>query len=55
MGNIRTAEYVMQGHPDKICDAISDKILDAIVSKDTDARVAIETMGDTGRYVSLVK
>jgi len=49
MGNIRTAEYVMQGHPDKICDAISDKILDYIVAQDDNARVAIETMGGHGK------
>jgi len=46
---MRTAEYVMPGHPDKICDAISDKILDAIVAQDENARVAIETMGGHGK------
>lgn len=49
MSNVRTAEYVMAGHPDKICDAISDRILDAIVAQDDNARVAIETMGGHGK------
>lgn len=49
MSNVRTAEYVMAGHPDKICDAISDKILDTIVAQDDNARVAIETMGGHGK------
>jgi S-adenosylmethionine synthetase len=49
MTNVRTAEYVMAGHPDKICDAISDKILDTIVAQDDNARVAIETMGGHGK------
>lgn len=46
---MRTAEYVMAGHPDKICDAISDRILNAIVAQDAGARVAIETMGGHGK------
>lgn len=43
-----TSESVTEGHPDKICDAISDAILDEILSKDPDARVACETMVTTG-------
>src|ERR1035437_8609601 len=48
MGQIRTAEYVSAGHPDKICDQISDGILDAYLTIDPDSRVAIETMGGHG-------
>lgn len=29
-----TSESVTEGHPDKICDAISDAILDALIEKD---------------------
>lgn len=43
-----TSESVTEGHPDKICDAISDAILDEILSKDPDARVACETTVTTG-------
>ena len=43
-----TSESVSEGHPDKICDAISDGILDSIISKDPNARVACETFVTTG-------
>ncbi len=43
-----TSESVTEGHPDKICDAISDAILDEIISKDPNARVACETTVCTG-------
>lgn len=43
-----TSESVTEGHPDKICDAISDAILDDILSKDREARVACETIVTTG-------
>ncbi|MDD2446426.1 MAG: methionine adenosyltransferase [Tissierellia bacterium] len=43
-----TSESVTEGHPDKICDAISDSILDAILEQDPVARVACETMVTTG-------
>lgn len=43
-----TSESVSEGHPDKVCDAISDGILDAIYSKDPNARVACETFVTTG-------
>ena len=42
-----TSESVTEGHPDKICDAISDSILDAFLSQDPDSRVAVETMVTT--------
>lgn len=43
-----TSESVTEGHPDKICDAISDAVLDAIFEQDKMARVACETMTTTG-------
>ena len=43
-----TSESVTEGHPDKVCDAISDAILDEILSKDKFARVACETATTTG-------
>ena len=43
-----TSESVSEGHPDKICDAISDGVLDAILAKDPNARVACETFVTTG-------
>ncbi|ONI74896.1 methionine adenosyltransferase [Actinosynnema sp. ALI-1.44] len=44
-----TSESVTEGHPDKICDAISDSILDALLRKDPRSRVAVETMVTTGQ------
>lgn len=38
-----------EGHPDKICDAISDNILDALLAEDPKAHVAVETMVTTGQ------
>ena len=35
---------VTEGHPDKLCDAISDSILDACIELDPFARVAVESM-----------
>ncbi|QTH60813.1 methionine adenosyltransferase [Corynebacterium hindlerae] len=43
-----TSESVTEGHPDKICDAISDTILDALLTGDPHARVAVETVVTTG-------
>lgn len=43
-----TSESVTEGHPDKICDAISDSILDALLEKDPMSRVACETVITTG-------
>lgn len=43
-----TSESVTEGHPDKICDAISDAILDAIMKQDPYGRVACETVSCTG-------
>ena len=44
-----TSESVTEGHPDKICDAISDSILDAILAQDPTGRVAVETLVTTGQ------
>ncbi|NLE81120.1 MAG: methionine adenosyltransferase [Rhodococcus sp.] len=44
-----TSESVTEGHPDKICDAISDAILDALIADDPRSRVAVETMVTTGQ------
>lgn len=43
-----TSESVTEGHPDKVCDAISDAILDALVEQDPMSRVACETATCTG-------
>jgi len=43
-----TSESVSEGHPDKVCDAISDGVLDAIYKIDNKARVACETFVTTG-------
>lgn len=44
-----TSESVTEGHPDKICDAISDTILDAMLEQDPASRVAVETLVTTGQ------
>ena len=43
-----TSESVTEGHPDKVCDAISDAILDACMAEDPMSRVACETATTTG-------
>ena len=43
-----TSESVTEGHPDKMCDAISDAILDACMAQDPMSRVACETASCTG-------
>lgn len=45
---IFTSESVTEGHPDKVCDAISDAVLDACMEQDPMSRVACETMASTG-------
>ncbi|MCP1387135.1 methionine adenosyltransferase [Corynebacterium sp. TA-R-1] len=44
-----TSESVTEGHPDKICDAISDSILDDMLAQDPASRVAVETLVTTGQ------
>lgn len=46
-----TSESVSEGHPDKLCDAISDAVLDAIYAQDPNSRVACETYATTGLVV----
>ena len=43
-----TSESVTEGHPDKICDAVSDAVLDALMAQDPFSRVACETCTNTG-------
>jgi S-adenosylmethionine synthetase len=47
-GFLFTSESVTEGHPDKVCDAISDAVLDAVLAQDPHGRVACETMVKTG-------
>jgi S-adenosylmethionine synthetase len=46
-----TSESVTEGHPDKVCDAISDTVLDAVMAGDPEGRVACETLVNTGMAV----
>ncbi len=48
---IFTSESVSEGHPDKLCDAVSDAILDAVLTQDKHARVACETLAKTGMVI----
>lgn len=48
---IFTSESVTEGHPDKVCDAISDAILDSLLKQDPDSRVACETLITKGLVV----
>ena len=43
-----TSESVTEGHPDKLCDAVSDAVLDACMAQDPMSRVACETVCCTG-------
>ena len=43
-----TSESLAEGHPDKMCDAISDAVLDALMEQDPMSRVACETAVTTG-------
>lgn len=51
MSYLFTSESVSEGHPDKVCDAISDGILDALIKEDPNSRVACETFVTTGLVV----
>jgi len=46
-----TSESVTEGHPDKLCDAVSDAILDALLAQDPRSRVACESLAKTGMVV----
>jgi S-adenosylmethionine synthetase len=43
-----SSESVTEGHPDKLCDAVSDAVLDACLKDDPYSRVACETVTKTG-------
>ena len=43
-----TSESVSEGHPDKVCDAISDAVLDNLLEQDPESHVACETLATTG-------
>ena len=43
-----SSESVTEGHPDKLCDAVSDAVLDACLAQDPHSRVACETATKTG-------
>ena len=46
-----TSESVTEGHPDKVCDAISDAVLDTLLEQDPNSRVACETLATEGMVV----
>ncbi len=46
-----TSESVTEGHPDKVCDAISDAILDNLLEQDPESHVACETLATKGLVV----
>ena len=39
-----TSESVTEGHPDKVCDAISDALVDDLLRQDPESHVACETL-----------
>ncbi len=51
MHNLRMAESVCEGHPDKLADLIADKLLDAALEKDPFARTSFEVMVTTGLVI----
>ena len=46
-----SSESVTEGHPDKICDAVSDAVLDECLKQDPHSRVACETLAKTGMLI----
>ncbi|MCR4723207.1 MAG: methionine adenosyltransferase [Eubacteriales bacterium] len=48
MRHLFTSESVTEGHPDKLCDAISDAVLDEMLRGDKNSRVACECIATTG-------
>ena len=50
---IFTSESVTEGHPDKICDAVSDAVLDELLKQDPYSRVACETVATTGMIMCM--
>lgn len=51
MTTLFTSESVSEGHPDKVCDALSDHLLDLFLRHDPKARTAIETLATTNRVI----
>lgn len=51
MQQFYTAESVVRGHPDKLCDQIADAILDDCLRHDRYARVACEVLATQGHIV----
>ena len=49
--HFHTAESVMRGHPDKLCDLIADSVLDACLQHDPASRVACEVMATHGHII----
>lgn len=47
--NIKTAESVTSGHPDKLADLIADSILDECLAQDQNSRVACEVLLTKGK------
>ncbi len=50
-----TSESVTEGHPDKICDAISDAILDALMAQDPMSRVHVKLLLQQVLYLLWVR
>ena len=48
---IFTSESVSEGHPDKVCDAISDAVLDNLLQQDPESHVACVTLATTGTVI----
>ncbi|AAC07183.1 methionine adenosyltransferase [Aquifex aeolicus] len=48
MYNLRMAESVTEGHPDKIADQLADALLDEFIKKDPYSKVSLEIMVTTG-------
>jgi len=46
-----TSESVSEGHPDKICDAVSDAVVDAYLHEDPMSRCGVETLVTTNLIV----
>ena len=46
-----TSESVTEGHPDKVCDAISDALVDDFLRQDPESHVACETLATKGLVI----
>ena len=52
--HFHTAESVMRGHPDKLCDLIADSVLDACLQHDPASRVACEVSQSYSEALNIV-